>query len=670
MKEQVLNFSARELGAKDTAYHPLEDLGLKYSYQLCEGKGTPNSPYRFEITVKNANSQSWEGVIHIGIQKKRVDPQIFMPGFMYGTNRGDMPMEGQRLCPKIREYVQKPASPWWMVRGDRLTHPTVLIWDNDRIFGLHGSPYWTVTNGRKLASLSREQKFLQYAGFACNAYLKAPESGETYCEAGYCLGYENAPWLFVESADVRDRAPIDGQCFLFEAHESITFYIYIYDFESKKLTDINQVIRYIYSFYHEVPTERATVQGSVKALAEAVSDYAWLPEKKAYSLFVFNSPDSEKMEYRELGSFSWTNGLSVAVPMLMSAVRLSNEKMKRQTLVCIDNIVKNSLNPQSGLPYDGYMDGKWTLHGWWFDSIKNPGHSGYIVGQGIYYLIKAYEFLKKNTGEEHPKWLEFAKSVIDVLENQRNSDGEYPFLLSEHTGAGLEYDSFGSVWCMAAALKYMEVTGELGWLVDVKRSEEHYYNAYVARCQCYGGPLDISKGIDSEGILAYIRAATILHRITGEETYLNRLKDGIEYELTFKFCYNSPIMVPPLSKTGWCSCGGSVTSVVNPHIHPMSSSIVDELAYYVDQTSDEYIASRMKDTVLWGCQTYNHFDREYDYGKKGWMSERYCYSQGLLKEHYPDGSIASTWFALMPWANASVLEGLTGVIWNDEFEEK
>ena len=43
------------------------------------------------------------------------------------------------------------------------------------------------------------------------------------------------------------------------------------------------------------------------------------------------------------------------------------------------------------------------------------------------------------------------------------------------------------------------------------------------------------------------------------------------------------------------------------------------------------------------------------------MSERFCYGQGLLVERYPDGSPASTWFALMPWAACSVLEGLVDV---------
>lgn len=59
-----------------------------------------------------------------------------------------------------------------------------------------------------------------------------------------------------------------------------------------------------------------------------------------------------------------------------------------------------------------------------------------------------------------------------------------------------------------------------------------------------------------------------------------------------------------------------------------------------------------------GLQTFNTYDREYGYGEPGWMSERFCFCRGLLTEKYPDGSPASTWFALMPWASASIIEGL------------
>ena len=97
----------------------------------------------------------------------------------------------------------------------------------------------------------------------------------------------------------------------------------------------------------------------------------------------------------------------------------------------------------------------------------------------------------------------------------------------------------------------------------------------------------------------------------------------------------------------------------------MSSSIIGEMMYYLEEREDDYIKSRMEDTKLWSCQCHNTSDGEYGYGKTGWMSERFCHSEGLLTETYPDGSPASTWFALMPWACGSILEGLAQVCRHD-----
>lgn len=236
--------------------------------------------------------------------------------------------------------------------------------------------------------------------------------------------------------------------------------------------------------------------------------------------------------------------------------------------------------------------------------------------------------------------------------------------MSARTGAGLEYDAFSGMWIVAALAYYSWLTGDRKYMDIMKRSEQHYYDHYVKRVECYGAPLDTDKATDSEGILAFVKAVRYLHEITGEQLYLDHMRDAFDYEFTFKFCYNSPIQIPPLSKVGWSSCGGSVTSVSNPHIHPMSSNIVDEMLYYVLNTEDDYVRQRMQDTVGWGCQTYNRYDREFDFGLKGWMSERFCHSEGLVTERYEDGSPASTWFCLMPWASASVIEGFVGDYWD------
>ena len=84
------------------------------------------------------------------------------------------------------------------------------------------------------------------------------------------------------------------------------------------------------------------------------------------------------------------------------------------------------------------------------------------------------------------------------------------------------------------------------------------------------------------------------------------------------------------------------------------------MLYFVKETASAYVRSRLEDTVAWSCQVSNTYDGEYGYGKVGWMSERFSHCQGLLTPEYPDGSLASTWFALMPWACGSILEGLCG----------
>ncbi len=622
-------------------YVPIESSTLSVRESLVGGSGKNNDPYEYEIVLNNEADERWMGIFHMETCMPKTDPQYYLPAFMYGRNRGDEPMDGMKLYPRITDNVQKPGSPTWKVRGDRLSHPVAMVYDNDMVLGISARAYMG-------------GEVFRYSGFTLD------NSGDE-CRVGYTLGYENSPWLFIDSSKVVTDMPTQDNYYIIEAKSSVSFRVYIYEEKAEDARLINRIIENVYYRYHEEPVKKASVHEAVSDIAGAISEYAWLDDSKGYSLFVFDRGDEI---LRKLGSFSWTNGLSIAVPILMSAIRLNDEAMKNQALCCMDNIMKNSMNPSSSLPYDACSDeGKWSVRGWWYNGMKTGGHSGYIVGQGIYYIMKAYEFMKKHCDVSCDEWLHYVKPVIEKLAGTANGDGEFPYILSEKTGAGLEYDSFGSSWIMTAIAYYMKLTGERTYLDMIKKSEMHYYNEYVKKCICYGGPLDISKGVDSEGILAYIRAVSLLHMITKEDIYLHHLKDAIEYEFTFKFCYNSPVSVPPLSKIGWSSCGGSVTSVVNPHIHPMSSTVVDEMLYYYTRTKDEYIKDRIYDVIKWGCQTYNYYDGEYDYGKKGWMSERYCYSQGLLTETYEDGSLASTWFALMPWAGASIIEGLTGDAW-------
>lgn len=647
-----LKITARPYGG-EKEYLPTEQQGLVCRIANEQENNHTDSPLTVSIRITNSADTMWRGVIKIALKADRSVSGFFLPGFMYGTNRGDAPLVVDSKCPRIRKNGDFPASPWWLIRSDRLSHPCAFAYSDGRLTGFAASPYFIRKDKKQLPwEPGSEGDFSQYAGFGCSL----PDR-----EVWYTLGYENAPWMFVDSHKYHAAEPLGDNCFCIASGKTVCFSLSCFALQGSDERILHDALKWVYDAFHQSPRQLCTVHQTVSDITEAIKRDAWLPETHAYSGFVFDKGDH--FEYRPLPSISWTNGLAAAMPMLASSHRLNDESMRLQALDCIEHIVENSINEKSGLPYTIEQDGKWSNRGWWWDKQPTPGHASYLVGQCVYLILKAYACEMQACGADHRNWLTFADRVIKRTEQSRNSDGEYPYIFSEKTGSGLEYDSFSGAWCMAAAAYYAYLTKDTARLKDLLRSEKWYHEAYVTHQQCWGGPLDIDKNIDSEGILAYIRAVRYLHEITGEAYLLEHLKDALYYEYTFKFCYNSPIKVPPLSKVGWSSCGGSITSVVNPHIHPMSSSIMDEMVYYLSKRDDTYIRSRLNDTLLWSCQCHNTFDGEYGYGKKGWMSERFCHSEGLLTEHYSNGDPASTWFALMPWACGSILEGLTGELW-------
>lgn len=625
--------------AEKTEYFDSKTHGINFTCESIE-KGSVFT--KFKVTLTNTGKTDFSGIIQIKALAEKTEPKVFMPGYIYNTNTADFPSSGRKKFPRLKENSNTlPESPFFMTRSDRLAEPVSLVYDKGHIWGVAAAPYFADKNG-----------YPRFNGFSCNI----DDSG--LASAGFTLGYENAPWLFVQTATVLEREPVtDANSFKLPKGESFSFELYVYDYTGESELDIHKAIVHAYETYYEAPRkiDGMTEKKAVERLSSAIRDYAWLEDEQMYTGFVYDKP--EGFTYNKIGSLTWTNGLSVALPMLLAANKLNDEKARKQALAFMQQIVVKAFNPDSGFLYDAVENGKWTEKGWWYNGMHSGGHSSYLNGQAVYYLLKAY-ISEKEKGVLHEDFIELCAKVIGKMNQVLNTDFEYPFSMSVKTGAGLEYDSLGGAWCLAATLLYEKITGDTKYLEQAQKSEQHYYDQFIAKLEGYGGPLDTDKAVDSEGVLGYIRAVRILHEITNKDYLLQHLKDAIYYEATFKLGYNTPVQVPPLSEIGWSSCGGSITSVANPHIHPMSSTIVDDMNYCFEKTGDLYIKQRMEDTVGWSMQTFNTFDKEYGYGKTGWMSERFCFCQGLLTEKYADGKPASTWFALMPWASGSLIEGL------------
>ncbi|MBO5502272.1 MAG: hypothetical protein J6A48_09645, partial [Clostridia bacterium] len=123
-----LVITARSLGQTEE-YLSLEALPIKASVVTLSGDGSADEPWQQQITFVNEGQQPWRGVIRISLPLDVPDPRYltsadpcppryFLPGFLYGTNRGDAPLFTDSQTPRLRMEEEFPAFRWWMTRSD------------------------------------------------------------------------------------------------------------------------------------------------------------------------------------------------------------------------------------------------------------------------------------------------------------------------------------------------------------------------------------------------------------------------------------------------------------------------------------------------------------------------------------------------------------------------
>jgi len=311
---------------KDITYLPPETQLLSASVICEQGNGSPGDPYQLCIQVKNDGDVPWRGVIRVSLPVDAPSPRFFLPGFMYGTNRGEAPLTVDSKCPRLREDGDFLASAWWMVRSDRLSQPCAFAYGNGRLTGFAAAPYYVRCDSwQKAWETGMRGEFDQYTGFGCSM-----QPGELW----YTLGYENVPWFFLDSHQYYPRAPLDKNCFSIKQGETAAIRMYCFDILGDDERVLHDALKWVYRKYHEPPCRLCSVQQTVRDIASAVARDAWLPDKHTYSCFVFDKGD--RFEYRLLPSIAWTNGLAATVPVLASSLRLNDETMRRQALDCID----------------------------------------------------------------------------------------------------------------------------------------------------------------------------------------------------------------------------------------------------------------------------------------------------------------------------------------------
>ena len=588
----------------------------------------------YELCLLSAQSSQLRLELKLAGEGEEQDIFHLIPANIFGDNNYDKAQPGE--YPMLtREHPEDVfCSSFWEFRADRAAAPVTVLCCAKGAVGISIQPYAETETG----------------------FVRNGLRAELPDKAAVSLGYTNDPVTFVNkreywpsTKDTLTKGVAHGR---------------IYGIQGKGRLSAHEIVEKEYEYTRELPVYQKSLEQAGRALMEQFVKINWSEYYKNYTNMECSLPEEPRLKaWRQLAEIGWTGGsilaytFSVArevfsLPENYFAGRLSPEQI-------LDEIVAGYQETSGFLNDvsrgDWRKDGSFSpVNGWWsgFHLAENC-HCAYTNGSAVYYILK---FLCACPGQKK-EWEETALKVLDTVMSLQRQDGNYGITYACHRKAVLDWDGFAGCWFAAAMPYAYRLTGDGKYLESAKRAMA-YYGTFVRDLNCYGTPMDTWKSVDEEGNLAFIRAARQLHELTGEQEYLEDLELGARYQYLWQYGFRARPEFRPLKDSAWNSCGGSVTSVSNPHIHPMGTLILDDLFYLAEQTGNEYHRMRAQDGLAWLMNTLELYPEISGYGAYGVMTERYCPSDGLVIETYGDGTHASMWFTYNGWAAANALEAI------------
>ena len=552
------------------------------------------------------------------------------------------------------------ASPEWEFRADRAATPVSAICTKDGITAISIEPYSDALDGQRtvtgfIKSNGAEEPHGKYPQVFGVEYIHNGVYAKIGGIAGVSLGYTNYPYTFTHRGLLNPST--------FETAKKATACGRIYNLKGDR-RELHNIIR---TEYYILRGERAEYKKTpVEAVNAIIDSYVNLNFDKTtgeYTNRKCQPPrDTKLLPWRDVCEIGWTGGSILAYPFFLAkeidgALDGIDFKDAMDGKRIFDRIVE-AFNPVTDMFYNLYKPregGDYNTSAW-FNKDKENKHFAYTLAEACYYILKTILLLKERGESFDPLWLERTKKCLDTVVKLQRKDGAFGYSYWGDRKEAADFDGFAGCWFVPALINLHLVTGDKKYLNSAKKGED-YYAPSVFALNVYGTPMDTRKAVDQEGNIAFITGAKMLHEITGKSKYKDYLKASADYEFLWRFGYNSRPEYSPLNG-GWRSRGGSVTSISNPHIHPMGVLADSAIRYYYSLTGDDYYLERADDSTAWIMQCLEMYPDKTGYGRYGVLSERWCPSDGLTIERYSDGKEYSSWFSYNLWAAACTLEAL------------
>ena len=320
-----------------------------------------------------------------------------------------------------------------------------------------------------------------------------------------------------------------------------------------------------------------------------------------------------------LWQLGWVGGGMVTLPLLFQGGEQSRQRAWRN----LEMLFERTAAP-SGFFY-GIGDGE-KFYGDGFD--RPHPHNLHMVRKSadlLYFAIKHFDLLHKQSREVPPVWLANTRKLADAFVQLWEKSGQFGQFVDVETGELLVGGSCAGALAPAGLAMASIFFDEPGYLKVAEAAGRKFHADYVRRGITTGGPGEILSAPDSESCFALLESLVKLQELTGDGLWLKAARDLARQAATWVVAYDHEF--PPqsdLRRSGARTTGAVWANVQNKHGAPAICTLSGEALFRLWRASGDPLALDLIRDIAHGIPQYlSRADRPLNGTMQpGWMCER------------------------------------------------